>query len=123
MALRRFASKHSPFYQRFHRGLEQQPLQALPILTKGVMMEHFDDLVTDRAVRLADAEAFVPLGEALAFLPAIELGEEHAAAASHGVAVPVPGEGEAIRLTHSGRLIGIARPEGDGLKPFVVFPA
>jgi len=49
----------SRFYQRFHRGLEQQPLTALPILTKAVMMEHFDDLVTDPAIRLADADAFV----------------------------------------------------------------
>jgi phenylacetate-CoA ligase len=58
-ALRRFASERSPFYRRFHRGLENRPLTGLPILTKAVMMEHFDDLVTDRAVRLADAEAFL----------------------------------------------------------------
>ena len=36
-----------------------QPLGRLPILTKAEMMEHFDDLVTDRAVRLEDAEAFL----------------------------------------------------------------
>jgi putative adenylate-forming enzyme len=59
IALRRFAVERSPFYRRFHRGLEHQPLQALPILTKSVMMEQFDDLVTDRRVRLADAEAFL----------------------------------------------------------------
>jgi phenylacetate-coenzyme A ligase PaaK-like adenylate-forming protein len=58
-ALRRFAMERSPFYQHFHRGLENQPLEGLPILTKGVMMENFDDLVTDREVRLADAEAFL----------------------------------------------------------------
>jgi phenylacetate-CoA ligase len=58
-ALRRFAMERSPFYQRFHRGLEHQPLQALPILTKAVMMESFDNLVTDRTVRLSDAEAFL----------------------------------------------------------------
>jgi len=57
--LRRYVMAHSRFYQRFHRGLEHQPLTALPILTKAVMMEHFDDLVTDPAIRLADAEAFV----------------------------------------------------------------
>ena len=58
-ALRRFAVERSPFYRRFHRGLEHQPLQALPILTKAVMMENFDDLVTDRTVHLTEAEAFL----------------------------------------------------------------
>jgi tRNA pseudouridine55 synthase len=75
------------------------------------------------AFRLEDAGAFVPLFDALSFLPGLELGEEHAAIAANGVAVPGSGEGDAVRLTHRGRLIGIARPEGDLLKPFVVFPA
>jgi putative adenylate-forming enzyme len=57
--LRRFAWERSPFYRRFHAGLENHPLDALPILTKAVMMDNFDDLVTDRAVRLADAEDFL----------------------------------------------------------------
>ncbi len=55
--LRAFAIDRSPFYSRFHRGLEQRPLTELPILCKAEMMEHFDELVTDRAVRLADVEA------------------------------------------------------------------
>jgi putative adenylate-forming enzyme len=58
-ALRQFAAGRSPFYRRFHRGLDHQPLDALPILTKATMMEQFDDLVTDRAVRLPDVEAFL----------------------------------------------------------------
>jgi phenylacetate-CoA ligase len=57
--LRRFALARSPFYREFHRGLEQRPLQDLPILTKAMMMERFDELVTDRAVRLTDAEAYL----------------------------------------------------------------
>jgi putative adenylate-forming enzyme len=57
--LRRFALDRSPFYRRFHRGLEQRPFGELPILTKALMMEHFDELVTDRAVRLSDADAFL----------------------------------------------------------------
>jgi phenylacetate-CoA ligase len=57
--LRRFAVARSPFYGRFHRGIETRPLDELPILTKAAMMEHFDELVTDRSVRLADAEAFL----------------------------------------------------------------
>src|SRR5580704_13746556 len=57
--LRQFAVERSPFYQRFHRGLENKPLEELPILTKTTLMENFDELVTDRAVRLKDAEAFL----------------------------------------------------------------
>ncbi|MEA2436582.1 MAG: tRNA pseudouridine55 synthase [Thermoleophilaceae bacterium] len=73
--------------------------------------------------RLEDAETFVPLAEALSFLPGLELAEEDAIRASHGVALPGTTEGDAVRLTHEDRLIAIARPEGDSLKPFVVFPA
>jgi len=58
-ALRRFALERSPFYRRFHRGLEHAPLTDLPILTKSTMMENFDDLVTDRAIRLADVNGFL----------------------------------------------------------------
>ncbi len=57
--LRAYAYAHSPFYQRFHHGLMDRPLQELPVLTKALMMEHFDDLVTDPTVRLADVEAHV----------------------------------------------------------------
>jgi phenylacetate-CoA ligase len=51
------AYAHSPFYQRFHQGLHDAPLDALPVLTKAALMEQFDALVTDRDVRLADVEA------------------------------------------------------------------
>jgi putative adenylate-forming enzyme len=58
-ALRRFAYARSPFYRAFHRGLEDAPLQRLPVLTKRSLMENFDALVTDPAVKLADVRAFV----------------------------------------------------------------
>lgn len=58
-ALRQYALAHSPFYRNFHRGYETRPLQELPILTKSTMMERFDDLVTDRRLRLADLEDFL----------------------------------------------------------------
>lgn len=58
-SLRSWALERSPFYQRFHRGLEKQPLSRLPILSKGVLMENFDELVTDRSVRLREVEQFV----------------------------------------------------------------
>ncbi|HUL66731.1 MAG TPA: AMP-binding protein [Burkholderiaceae bacterium] len=60
-ALRTFVAARSPFYQRFHRGSQDRPLQELPILTKATMMENFDALVTDRQIRLSEAERY--LGE------------------------------------------------------------
>lgn len=57
--LRDFAYAHSPFYQRFHRGVTHGALQELPVLSKALLMEHFDEIVTDRAVRLRDAEAYL----------------------------------------------------------------
>lgn len=52
--LRAFAIENSPFYRRFYQGCEQRPWTELPVLTKATLMENFDDLVTDRSVRLAD---------------------------------------------------------------------
>ncbi len=57
--LREYAYAHSPFYQQFHRDLHQAPLHELPVLTKAMLMEHFDDLVTDRAVHLRDVREYV----------------------------------------------------------------
>ena len=61
--LRRVAAERSPFYREFHRGLERAPLEDLPILTKTILMERFDDLVTDRSIRLVDAEAYLKAAE------------------------------------------------------------
>jgi putative adenylate-forming enzyme len=55
--LRDYAYAHSPFYQRFHHGLADAPLQELPVLTKAMLMEHFDELVTDRAIHLGEVKA------------------------------------------------------------------
>ena len=54
--LRAFALARSPFYREFHRGLEAAPLESLPVLTKATLMERFDELVTDRDVRLGEVE-------------------------------------------------------------------
>jgi phenylacetate-CoA ligase len=51
-----FARATSPFYAQFHKGLEGAPLAELPVLTKATMMGRFDELVTDRQIRLADVE-------------------------------------------------------------------
>lgn len=57
--LRQHAYEHSPFYQRFHAGLYDAPLDQLPVLTKAQMMEQFDSLITDRVVRLADIKRYM----------------------------------------------------------------
>jgi phenylacetate-coenzyme A ligase PaaK-like adenylate-forming protein len=57
--LRAHAYATSPFYQRFHSGLADKPLQELPVLTKKVLMENWDELVTDRGIRLNELRAFV----------------------------------------------------------------
>src|SRR5579872_3589043 len=58
-ACRQSAYEYSPFYRRFHNGLTERPLQELPVLTKAMMMEHFDELVTDRAVHLQEVKRFL----------------------------------------------------------------
>jgi phenylacetate-CoA ligase len=55
--LREHAYALSPFYRRFHEGPTDRPLHELPVLTKALVMEHFDELVTEPSVRLADVEA------------------------------------------------------------------
>ena len=62
--LRQYAYQRSPFYQKFHEGLIEHPLHELPVLTKTMMMEHFDALVTDRALHLEDVRAYATQGEA-----------------------------------------------------------
>ena len=57
--LRRFAAARSPFYQRFHNGLEDRPLHELPVLTKRELMQSWDDVVTDRSLRLHDIQRFL----------------------------------------------------------------
>jgi phenylacetate-CoA ligase len=61
--LRQYVYQHSPFYQRFHQGLLNKPLTELPILTKTMMLEHFDDLVTNRDIHLEDVRAHVTAGK------------------------------------------------------------
>jgi phenylacetate-CoA ligase len=57
--LRTHAVVNSPFYRDLHRGLEGAPLAALPVVTKAILMDRFDDLVTDRAVHLVDVERYL----------------------------------------------------------------
>jgi putative adenylate-forming enzyme len=63
-ACREHAYAHSPFYQRFHRGLQDRPLQELPVLSKALMMEQFDELVTDRAIHLDEVRQYLARADA-----------------------------------------------------------
>lgn len=56
---REYAYAHSPFYRQFHQGLTDRPLHELPVLTKAIMMEHFDELITERAFRLEDIKRYM----------------------------------------------------------------
>ena len=58
-ALRNYVYTRSPFYQRFHREVMGRPLCELPVLTKALLMEHFDEIMTDRSVHLGQVEAHV----------------------------------------------------------------
>lgn len=57
--LRRFAGRRSSFYRTFHRGLERAPLAELPVLTKATLMDNFDRISTEPAVRLAELERYL----------------------------------------------------------------
>jgi tRNA pseudouridine55 synthase len=76
----------------------------------------------------ADPERVVPLAEALAFLPGLEVDDADAERVSHGVALSQgvsprhPGDG-IVRVTHGARILALAEPREDRLKPLVVFPA
>ncbi|MEA2125715.1 MAG: tRNA pseudouridine55 synthase [Solirubrobacteraceae bacterium] len=68
-----------------------------------------------------DAGTFVPLNDALNFIPSVMLFGDHARQAAHGVAVP--GTAEAVvRLIDADGLVALAEPRPDGtLKPIVGF--
>jgi tRNA pseudouridine55 synthase len=73
------------------------------------------------AVGDADPERVVPLDDALAFLPAVELAGEAARRAGHGVAVHGEADGP-VRLRDDAGLIALAEPRPGGLlKPVVGF--
>ena len=74
------------------------------------------------AVADADPERIIPVGEALGFMGEVRLSAEDAQRALHGVAVAGTGQGPVRLLDRDGELICIAEPDGEVLKPVVVFP-
>lgn len=81
---RQSAYAHSPFYQRFHQGVTERPLQELPVLTKALMMEHFDEVVTNRAIHLPEVKHFL----AEMRQPALFLGQYRAMSTSGSTGEP-----------------------------------
>lgn len=57
--LRIYAYSQSPFYKKFHEGLMNRPLRELPVLTKVELMKNWDDIITDRSVKLVDVQNFL----------------------------------------------------------------
>ena len=57
--LRAHAYANSPFYQRFHAGRFDRPLQQLPVLTKKNLMENWNEVTTDRGLRLDELREFI----------------------------------------------------------------
>jgi tRNA pseudouridine55 synthase len=79
-------------------------------------------------LRVEDAsEEPIDPADALAFLPARALSDEEARTVANGVAVEAASlngtrgaEDDPVRLVHEGRLVAVARREGDRLRPEVV---
>lgn len=59
-ALVRHAVAHAPFYARLYQGIdvERAALTDLPVVTKEMVQDHFDEVVTDPALKLAEVQAF-----------------------------------------------------------------
>ena len=72
--------------------------------------------------RLEDADALVPLADALAFMPERPLSAEEAAAVRNGRRIPADETvTEHVRLTHEGEIVAIGEPRAGELQPVVVF--
>jgi tRNA pseudouridine55 synthase len=69
-----------------------------------------------------DGEREIPVEELVSFLPEHRLDAAEAERVGHGVAVEggIEVAHQAVRLTHQGRLIAVARPDGENLRPEVV---
>lgn len=84
LAIVRDAAKRSPYYRERFAGIELDDddleLAALPTLDKATMLEHFDEIVTDRRLSLAGVEAHLAELERGALSDPLLLGEYRAMA-------------------------------------------
>ncbi len=94
------------------------------------LVETLEDAYCESLRRTAIGGLVVPAGEPMevsveelmSFLPERLLDEREAAAVGHGrpVIEPFDVPPKHVRLTHDGRLIAVARPDGENLRPEVV---
>jgi tRNA pseudouridine55 synthase len=92
------------------------------------LIETLEDAYCETLRRTAIGELRVPEGgteeisveRLMSFLPERELSDSEADAVSHGIRVPGEGGEGRKRLTHDGRLIAVARADGENLQPEVV---
>lgn len=115
--LRNYAVTRSRFYRDFHRGVEEAPLAALPVLTKATLMEHFDELVTDSAVRLADVERYLESASPTdRFLARYRVAATGGTTGQRGIFLADPGEWTSVLASYSrayawaGLDVGITHP-------------
>jgi phenylacetate-coenzyme A ligase PaaK-like adenylate-forming protein len=81
----RHAVEHSPYYRAaLGPGAERAELSDLPTLSKRVLMEQFDRVVTDRRLHLADLEPFLGRADA----GALYLGEYRVFSTSGTTGIP-----------------------------------
>lgn len=57
--LREYAYVNSPFYKKYHKGLYNASLDELPVISKTMLMEHFDEVVTDPDIHLEDVKKYM----------------------------------------------------------------
>lgn len=59
-ALVAYARENSPFYREFYQGLEINPsIESLPAITKSILMENFNNWLTDPELNLKKVDAFL----------------------------------------------------------------
>lgn len=63
-ALRTFAFTNGPFYRELHHGMESAAYEALPIVTKSMVMSDFDRVLTTPEISRESVQAFVASGAA-----------------------------------------------------------
>ena len=91
-SLRAFAYANSPFYQEFHQGYQGAPLSELPVLTKRIMMDNFDRLVTDRRISLEEARRYLANGAKDRFQGRYELAATSGSTGNPGIFLYNPHE-------------------------------
>jgi tRNA pseudouridine55 synthase len=92
------------------------------------LVETLGDAYCESLRRTAIGDLLVPDGgeeeisveRLMSFMPEWDLTDDEAEAVSHGIKITGDGDDARKRLTHNGRLIAVARADGENLQPEVV---